>query len=458
MPKKIYDIKPPKAKAEKIAKVLQDKKTPVKIKRKRPVSNISNVSSVPVFAPVSQMETPVTVEPMQRMPERRMPKKSAFWPIFSGICAVVLIIGIYLFFTLPKVDIAVWPKVDTLSYQQAITADKSAPSIDSTNKIVPAQYFQASKTASQDFPATGNASNEGFATGTITIYNKVNPPETFNFKVGTHFMSDSGKLFIATGKIAIPAATKSGSKITPGTVQVQVKATESGDAYNVAPSNFSIPGLKGTDAYYSIYAVSTKAMAGGYSGQVKKVTDDDIQGAKDALTKKATGDAISALKSQIPADYVVLDNAINSAAANSTTSVKSGAVAQNFNSSVTVTASALAFKKADLEQFAKKYLVEQMSQSQTILDNSFKLDYTASKVDISGGKETLNLNFSAGAYQSIDVNSLSLSVLGQNAEQIKNTIDSLMGSGVSKVQVNFWPFWVNSAPKSQGAVHVQLKF
>ena len=99
-------------------------------------------------------------------------------------------------------------------------------------------------------------------------------------------MSDSGKLFVALQKIVIPAAKKSGSKITPGSVQINVQAVEGGTDYNIAPSNFSVPGLKGTAYYYSIYATSTAAMTGGYTGKVKKVTDDDIQGAKDVLTKK----------------------------------------------------------------------------------------------------------------------------------------------------------------------------
>ena len=66
----------------------------------------------------------------------------------------------------------------------------------------------------------------------------------------------------------------------PGSVHVSVQAVESGDGYNIAPSNFSIPGLKGTPSYYSIYATSTDAMSGGYTGKVKKVTDDDIQQAQ----------------------------------------------------------------------------------------------------------------------------------------------------------------------------------
>ncbi len=428
MPKKIYDIKPPKV-AHKVEKELKEFLDLDKNKKTQGAS-------------------------------RRHKKEgsSVWWPVLIGILIVVLAAGVYLFFNLPKVDILIWPKVDTLSFQQTITADKSVDAVDSVKGIVPAQYFEVSKTISQDFPATGNADNTGEASGTITIYNKYDPPTPFTLKAGTHFLSDSGKLFVALQKIVVPAAKKSGSKLTPGSVQVKVQAVEGGESYNIAPSNFSVPGLKGTTYYYSIYASSDSAMTGGYAGKVKKVTDDDIQGASDTLTKKATDDAETDLKNQVPSDSVLLDNAISDSTTDASTQTKSGTVADSFNYSVTVKSSGLAFKKSDLDNFAKDYIVSQMQSGQTLLDNSFKINYSAAAVDVSGGKATLNLDFSSGVYQNIDKNSVALSLLGENANQINQTINSSLGDQVSKIKINFWPFWVVSAPNSQNAVNVELKF
>jgi hypothetical protein len=425
MPRKIYDIKPPKI-AHKTTK--ESKESLVDIKDKKSHAG------------------------------HKKERQSVWPPISISILIIILVVGVYLFFKLPKADITIWPKINTLTFQQTITADKSVNSVDSVNNVIPAEYFQATKTNSQDFPATGNADNVGQATGAITIYNKYDPPTPFTFKSGTHFMSDSGKLFVALQKVVIPAAKKSGSKITPGSVQVSVQAVEGGTDYNIAPSNFSVPGLKGTAYYYSIYATSTDAMAGGYTGTVKKVTDDDIQGAKDVLTQKTTSDAMTALKSQISSDYILLDSAALSNVTNASTSTKSGAVADTFNYQVTVQASALVFKKSDIDQFVKNYVISQMPTGETLLDNSSKVDYSSSVVDVSGGKATLNLSFSDGAYQNIDKNSMELSMLGENTSQINQTINSSLGNNVSRVQINFWPFWVTSAPNNQSAVNVYLKF
>ena len=435
MPRKIYDIKPPKT-ADKTKSALKGSSQTVEIKKRKTAPGVAHV----------------------HRGHAKKEERSSWKYIFFTILIVVIVVGTYLFFKLPKADISIWPKVDTLSFKQTITVDKSADSVDLSNNIIPAQYFQTVKTNSQDFPATGNASNEGQASGTITIYNKYDPPKTFTFKSGTHFMSDSGKLFVTLQKVVIPAAKKVGNKITPGSVQIKVQAVEGGTSYNIAPANFSVPGLKGTASYYSIYATSDSAMSGGYSGKVKKVTDDDIQTAKDVLTKKTNADAIADLKSQISSDYILLDNAILSNVSSASTQTKSGAVANTFNYSIKVNASALAFKKSDIDQFAKSYIASQSPQGKMLLENSYKVNYSASTVDVSGGKATINLDFSSGVYQVVDKNSLSLSIMGESPSQIRATISSSLGDQVSKVGITFWPFWVFSAPSNQKAINVSLKF
>ena len=326
--------------------------------------------------------------------------------------------------------------------------------VDANNAVIPAQYFEVNKTESQDFPATGSQDNGGTASGTITVFNKNSPATPVTLKSGTHFMSDSGKLFVSSKTITIPAAKGT----TPGSVTVNVSAAASGDSYNIAASNFSVPGLKGSPYYYSIYATSAVAMAGGYSGKIKEVTDDDIQGAGDVMTKKLIADATAALKSQVPSDYILLDGAITTNVTNGGTKTKSGTVAPTFTYQGTITASGLAFKKSDLDEFAKDYITSQIPDGKIILSSTLTETEQATSVDISGGKMTLAISLSAGIYQNIDENSLALSLLGENNSQINQTIQDNLGDNVIKTKINFWPFWVSAAPNNQKAVTIYPEF
>ena len=99
-----------------------------------------------------------------------------------------------------------------------------------------------------------------------------------------------------------------------------------------------------------------------------------------------------------------------------------------------------------------------MPDGKTLLDDDLRIDYSASIIDISGGKATINLDFSSGIYQNIDKNSISLSLFGENESQINKTITNILGDQVSEITVKFWPFWVTKAPDNQKAIKVELKF
>lgn len=383
---------------------------------------------------------------------RHKKEKHFSWKIFSiATAGVLLILCGFLYFKLQKVNIEIWPKVDTLTFTQTIAADKSVQVISLTDSVIPAKYIEIEKTDSQEFSATGNASNEGKATGTITIYDT---STSLSLKAGTHFLSDSGKYFITLEKVVIPGGTKS----KPGSVKAKVEAAEGGEGYNIGPANFSVPKLSGTAYYYSIYAVSTEAMKGGYTGEVKKVTDDDISQAKDTLVKNISAKAVEELKNQLDADYILPDDAVSYITTNSGTETKTGATTEKFTYSATVKASGLAFKKSDLDKFVKDYIISQMTDDQTILESSLKSDYTLKTVDISDGKMSIDVNLSSGVYKNINKNSLALLLTGKTSSQISEVINNNLTDSVLKFKVNFWPFWVTKSPKSQKGINIELKF
>jgi len=432
MAKKVYDIIPPKL----AKKIEEDVREYLKEERKR-----------------------VMRQSIDRSVSRHKQQKRPVWfKVLIGGIAALFIIGVYLFFKLPKANVEIWPKVETLSFQQEITADVKASLTDIAENVIPAGRFEISKTLSENFPATGSASDEGRASGIITIYNKFDPSQSITLKAGTHFLSDSGKLFRAPDRIVVPAAKKSGGKITPGSVQVKVRAVEGGEGYNIPASNFSIPGLKGTAFYYTVYASSNSEMTGGYTGDIKKVIDDDIQSAENVLIDKLKEQASYDLEQQISSDYVIPSGATSFQITSAGAQTESGTITDSFTYEATIKFSAVTFKKSDLEEFAKKYIISQMSKGKTMLESSLKLDYSISSADMEKGRIAISLNFSSGIYKSIDKNSISIALTGKNASQISQTVNSILGQELSKTEIKFWPFWVSKAPRNQKAVNVFLKF
>ena len=434
MAKKIYDIKPPGL----VSKVSQDtKRSSGKLKKKK--------------------SEPVVKSPkLPKDEERTFPGKE----VFIGGAVIVLLLGIFFYNKLPKAEILISPQIDSISLQEKITTDKNIGSIDVNKKIIPAEYVEQIEEDSQEFPATGSASNEGKATGTIKVYNKLSPSTPLTLKIGTHFLSNSGKYFVTLSRIIIPAAQGK----TPGSIEVKVEAQESGQAYNIGSSKFSVPKLSGTEYYYGIWAESSKDMTGGYTGKLKKVTKDDIGEAKSVLTKKLLSEAEDSLKSKITPDFILLDDAISREVLSVNSDIEANVAADKFNESAKVKVSALVFKRQDLEGFAKGYILSKLRESENTsegmtrnyIDKSLEIKYNPELIDMSKGTETLNLELSAKTYYEVDkVYIIDLSAK-KSSQEIEEIVNQKYGDKVNNVKIDFWPFWVKSAPTNKNRINIDL--
>jgi len=123
------------------------------------------------------------------------------------------------------------------------------------------------------------------ATGKITIYNNYSDQSQVLIK-NTRFESPEGKIFRIGDSVTVPGMQNG----NPGTITVPVTADSYGSDYNIKPTTFTIPGLKGTTRYNSFSAKSDQPMTGGISGMVQIVSDIDIEAAKTALQPKVQTD------------------------------------------------------------------------------------------------------------------------------------------------------------------------
>ncbi len=447
MAKKIYDILPPKIAQKK--KTLAQKPLGESVVKKSAV-----VSKARATQRTKKQESDAVAYIAPTAGKRRFPMRE----IFAGSAVILLLVSIYLYNKLPKADIQIWPKMEQLSLQEKVTADKSILTIDISKNIIPAQYKEENQDGWQEFSATGNVSTDKKATGTIKIYNKLDPSAAFTLIKGTHFLSDSGKYFVILDKVVIPAAQYQKGKLIAGSVSAKVEAQEAGEDYNVGPSKFSIPKLSGTAYYYSIYAESTISMTGGSKGNAKRVTKDDIDKAKNVLTKELLAQAESTLRGKLSPEDVIIDNSLSRNIVDFTTTVKADAIIEKFDAQATVKVSALLFKKQGLEQFAKDSVNSQLSEDESFLAKSMEVSYSPVSVDSKKGSAVMDLKLSVLTYKSIDTNALVELFVQKSADEIKNLMGKNYGDKVSKTQVDFWPFWVTSAPKNHDKIKINLIF
>lgn len=436
MPKKIYDVVPPKANSVKIRRIQKPPVQDTLIERTEPVQTVQAFATEAPRAPY--------------LKRRRFPVKE----VFIGGFVILLLCVFYFASTLGKAEIQIQPKLDTITLEGTLTADKAVTTVDIQNRIIPTQYIEQSQDSWQEFEATGVVKNASKAAGTIKIYNNISPSAPFSLKVGTHFLSDSGKYFMTLEKVTIPA----GKKNQPGSIEVKVEAKESGPEHNIDASKFSVPKLSGTEYYYNIWGESTDTMVGGSTGNAKQVTQDDIDKAKDTLNQHLLAKALEELKHTLTGDDVLLDGAILKDVLESKPEVKANAIIDKFTVSSKVKVSALVFKKTDVKKLIEEDIKAQLSSSQTYLDNSIEVSFDPELIDVHAGVEKLHMRLSTRVYSMMDISYLA-SVSGRkSADEIRQVIESKYGDRVSSIRINFWPIWVKKAPSDQDKIKIDLKF
>lgn len=439
MPRKIYDILPPgaqKTEPEKPKVVLRKKSSP----KIRVVKQSQKIK-----------ETKITESIIQK--KKFLPKE-----ILVGSSVALLLLCIYLYSALQRAEVQIWPTLEPLVLDETITADQSIETINLSQNVIPATVVEEQLEGQEEFESTGSASNDGKSSGTVRIYNKIEPLAPLTLIKGTHFLSDSGKYFVTLEKVTIPKASYQRGKLVAGYVDVKLQAKEAGEEYNIKPAKFSVPKLSGTSYYYVIWAESDDAMTGGYQGTVKKVTRDDVENAKSSLTKKLFSQAEELLKKKLSPDEVLIENGMAKNVVTTDVLAKEGDNVNKFDVKSKIKISALVFQKQDLEKIIKEKITSQLTGNKNFLEKTLKITHEPELVDVEKGKTKLIVQAKADLYEDIDISSFLGQLSKKSPEEIKSIIENNYPNHISELKVKFWPFWVKKAPKNKDKISVNLQF
>ncbi len=157
------------------------------------------------------------------------------------------------------------------------------------------QIITVEKTATADIKASGVTNVSDAAHGSITIHNAQSTKQ--QLIKNTRFQTADGMTFRIHDSIVVPAG---------GDITVDVFADEAGDKYNVGPTTFTIPGLKGSPAYALVTAKSVDAMSGGFVGQRASAPQDVKDKTYATMQGQLTTELQKDLAAKVPEGYVLI--------------------------------------------------------------------------------------------------------------------------------------------------------
>ncbi len=131
------------------------------------------------------------------------------------------------------------------------------------------------------------------ASGSVILYNDFNTSDQ-TLVANTRLETSDGLIFFTKERVTIPGRKTVGGKSVPGSVTVNIEASEAGEKYNVGLKDFKLVAYKGTERYNKIYARSKTSIGNGFLGDVPNIPQSSIA----STTESIKGQILTDLKSK----------------------------------------------------------------------------------------------------------------------------------------------------------------
>lgn len=202
----------------------------------------------------------------------------------------------------PTISIVITPKVETIAIPATeFLADTGAVEPKAEQRLLPAIEVAAEKTMTREYASSGTKLFQEHARGAVALYNAYSSAPQ-SLVANTRLQDPTGKIFRLRASVTIPGASVSEGKIAPTSILTEVIADTAGEASNIGPGEFRIPGFRGTPKYDGFYARSEAPFAGGFTGEARVVEAADLQRASEELTRDVIAALEQELSSKAPAD------------------------------------------------------------------------------------------------------------------------------------------------------------
>lgn len=370
----------------------------------------------------------------------RTTKKGFPWKYAIATLVVIVLAFITLqAFSGAKVEIS--PVVDETPVSGEFAATSSAGDLSY-------ELVTASTVVSASVPAEGTEEADDPAQGTITVYNA--QAKTQQLIKNTRFESPQGLIFRIRDSITVPGGTAT----KPGELTVTVYADEGGEKYNVAPTSFTIPGLKGSETYDLVYARSTEAMTGGFSGMRASVADATKTKKYDEMKSSIDAELQKALAGEVPEGYVLLPGASWTTYEPQPDGIASGTVTLNQKGTVT----AVVFPNEALAKaIAYRTLNGYEGQGVMLKDTGTLTVASMSGSAPSGGDTSFSFTLSGNTSIKwlVDPEKIAGAIAGKSRDAAQTVLKGF--PEVDKANMILRPFWAGKFPDDPDKIKVEVE-
>ncbi len=373
----------------------------------------------------------VDVGLMDEPQSRRIPKIAL---ILIGLLVGLVVLASAAYFGIQstaKASVKVGIKSQPVTLDTTLTIDASASETNAEANILKATQRTKEVSDTSEALTTGTKTIGDKAKGQATIFN-LTPAGEKIFKAGTVLKLDDKVQFTLDADATVPARGDVSSNYAPGSVTVNVTASNFGAESNIAANTELTIG--GYDKA-SFVAKTNAAFTGGTSRNVQIVSETDQKRLSDSLFAQLKQKALASFNSEVnPNEHVSLSDKVTVTKKQFSDDI--GKEVKSFTLTMTVTATAIVYTNEDISSFATAKLASQIPPGSVL-----KADRTSIEIKdqqpVSESKTMVNATITSVIIPPFEAGQISQVLAGKSLEDAKAFLDSQ--DAVASYEINFSP-------------------
>jgi hypothetical protein len=361
---------------------------------------------------------------------------------------VILIVAAYYAFFL-KAQVILFTDQKAFSKDSMaidLTTDGQSSFKDGTFKI---STLDETVSGEESQETTGQKDTGDKATGTITIFNKTDQPQSLD--KGTTISSSNNLEFILDDDVKI--ASTSSFSTSFSNEKVNVTASDFGKEYNLpSDTNFTIEGMSASD----IFARNDTAFSGGSKSEIQVVSQDDLTALQNTVVARLFDKAKSQAKGGLSSDEVLIPVMLDSNFKQKSFSKKVSDEAKSVSLNAEITYTLGVYTKGDLQKFLT-------NSGDFSVPNDFKLSDSDSQISISNVKQgkngiTADLSYNVIFKPSLTIGTIPQEIAGSSLSSAQKKLKQIQGvSDATIVLQNKLPLLPSLLPLRKSNISVELK-
>lgn len=391
----------------------------------------------------------------KKVPDFDTFRKKLFLAIGGGVALIALLVWMFVFAPAATIVITASTSPSPVSTSVQL-GGTSATSYE--DGVISSLLQRETKEATVEFEATGTGLVGEKAKGSV-VFNNCEDSAAITIPSGTR-ISSGNLAYVTQSDVTVPGGSGSffGCNSPGVSTPVSVEAVDIGDKFNVdSGTTFSVSGHSNSSSAY-MRAISSTAVTGGSSKEVKVVTAEDIERARGVLVGESTDKYKEELIAKFTGGEKVIDSSfvIERGKTSSKPAVDKEAPDGKAVLSMELKMSIHAVAKAELETFLKSYLESKIDddQPQRIFDAGTD-GATIGNFQEQDDTFTATINATGRIGPKIEEDVVKEDVRGLIYGEVQSLLESR--SGIKEVDVQFSYFWVRTVPEDTDKIKVEFK-